>query len=298
MKISVVILNWNRPQDTIAAVQSTLKQDYPDFEVVIWDNASSDNSLTLLKSHFHSDPRVRLLVGAANYGVAGGRNRAFPASKGDVIFSLDSDAIFESPDALSKMAARLKNESTIGAISFEVKRPDGHLMWPFSRPASEWRQKEFETIRVDGCAFATPREVFVKSGGFAEHFSPYGAEDQHYAFKLIGLGYKVLYFPSVVVIHAFSPKGRTGLQFRMHVRNMLWTGMELFPFRHVFWATSKIAARLFMDARQQRQIHDFYNGLSLAISDFSWSRRSPMPRVAWKYFRGMVAEDKRLARSA
>ena len=49
MKISVVILNWNRPEDTVKAADSVLAQDHPDFELVILDNASTDNSRAALE---------------------------------------------------------------------------------------------------------------------------------------------------------------------------------------------------------------------------------------------------------
>jgi hypothetical protein len=76
-------------------------------------------------------------------------------------------------------------------------------------------------MRVDGCAFAARREAFERAGGFAEHFSPYGAEDAHFAYKVLDAGYRILYYPRAVAVHAFSPAGRTGIQFIMHVRNML-----------------------------------------------------------------------------
>ncbi len=298
MKISILILNWNRPQDTVAAIESCLMQKYDDFEIIVWDNASTDRSGEVLRERFAQCPKVRIHVADSNYGVAGGRNRAFAMAAGEILLSLDSDAVFESGDALANVAARLEADSAIGAISFEVKRSDGHLMWPFSRPAAEWRHKEFETIRVDGCAFATRREVFKKVGGFASHFSPYGAEDQHYAFNIIGHGWKVFYFPVVVVVHAFTPNGRTPLQFQMHVRNMLWTCMELFPGFQSFWGALKLAIRLFRDSWEQRQTADFFLGCFSALFHFSFARRRPMNRPDWKRFRALVNEDRRHVRAS
>jgi GT2 family glycosyltransferase len=295
LKISVVILNWNRPQDTIAAAESILRQVYPDFEILIWDNASSDNSRQVLEQRFRHEPRMTMVFGDGNYGVAGGRNRAFPLTAGDIILSLDSDAVLEGTDCFRLLADRFAQDPSIGALSFEVVRPDGHLMWPFSRPAAAWRTREFETIRVDGCAFAVPRKLYDEIGGFAEHFSPYGAEDQHFAYRVIGAGRRVVYFPAVKCVHAFSPKGRTAIQFRRHVRNCLWMPLELFPMPYNVASFAKLAVSLLRDGREQRQVTEFFRGSAEALLGFRPSRRKPISRDAWRRLRTLVNEDKDLA---
>lgn len=293
MRITVVILNWNRAHDTVEAVRSVLRQDYPDFEVLVWDNASSDDSQAVLNGSFANEPRVRLIWGQGNYGVAGGRNRAFAEATGELLFSLDNDATIETPGALTRIAEVMQCEPDIGALSFEVRRPDGHLMWPFSRPSATWREQRFDTIRVDGCSFVTPRAVFEQIGGFAEHFSPYGAEDQYYAYQVLGTGRRVVYFPEIKVIHAFSPKGRQGKQFAMHVRNMLWTPLELFPFPQNLIRAATQSLHLWRDAREQNQHAFFLAGLRDGCSNW-FRRRTPLSRTSWQTIRHLVAEDKKV----
>ena len=239
MKFTVVILNWNRAEDTIAAVQSVLAQDYASLDVLVWDNASTDSSRQQLEDTFADAPRVRLHFSTSNDGVAGGRNRAFALADTEIIFSLDSDATFADKSAISLLSSRFQQDRNTGVIGCEVIRPDGHLMWPFARESKTWRKREFETIRMDGCAFAVRNDVFKATGGFPEHFSPYGAEDQYFAQRCIGLGYKVAYYPLAVVTHAFSPHGRTPLQFARHVRNSLWIPLELFPFPYAIFQLGK-----------------------------------------------------------
>ncbi len=294
MRISVIILNWERPEDTLKAVRSVLRQDYPDLDILIWDNASSDRSREILTKELSGFSKIQLVFAEFNYGVAGGRNRAVRTSTGDILFFLDSDAVIEGSDALSLVARRMNEDRTIGALSFEVKRPDGYLMWPFSRSSAEWRHREFETMRVDGCAFAVRRVAFERAGGFAEHFSPYGAEDQHFAYKVIDCNYRILYFPSAVAIHAFSPSGRTGLQFTMHVRNMLMIPLELFPMPHAIASFSKSAASLASDAIDQRQKRDFLRGLWRSLTGFTFNERIPLSHPQWRHLREIVKEEKSL----
>jgi GT2 family glycosyltransferase len=294
MKISAVVLNWNRPNDTIKAVNSLLCQDYSNLEVIIWDNNSSDNSRSVLMENFGGNSRVKLIFAPRNFGVAGGRNRAVRETDGDILFFLDSDAVIQTRDAFSQVVARLANDPGIGALSFEVVRPDGFLMWPFSRPVDEWRHKEFEAARVDGCAFAVRRVAFDKAGAFAEHFSPYGAEDLHFAYKLIDCEVRILYFPFAVAVHAFSPAGRTGIQFTMHVRNMLLIPLELFPVPHAYASCLKIAASLGRDAWVQHQRKDYLKGVWEALVGFTFLERIPIPRTCWQHLREIVKEEKRL----
>lgn len=288
MKISVIILNWNRADETIDTAGTVLRQDYPDFDLLIFDNASRDNSVQALKSRLENDPRVKIHAADANHGVAGGRNRAYPLTDGEVIVFLDNDAPFAGSGDLSAIARVMKEQPGVGAASFEVVRPDGFLMWPFRRPASEWRNKTFEATRVDGGAFAIRRAAFEKTGLFAEHFSPYGAEDAHFAYKLMSQGYRILYFPEVSVIHATSPTARSKDQFVHHTRNCLWIPMELFPFPYNFLSTLNMARHLFRDALEQRRIFCLLKGMLLAMFCFRWSHRQPVPRHEWKRIRRLM----------
>lgn len=296
VKISVIILNWNRPADTLNAVQTTLQQEFDDFEIVVWDNASTDDSRDVLSRAFRGEPRVRLLWSDANYGVAGGRNRAFREARGEILLSLDSDAVIETPDGLARSARVLEAEPDIGAISFEVRRPDGHLMWPFARAASAWRNRQFDTIRVDGCSFATRRTLFEQIGGFPEHFSPYGAEDLYYAFQLIGAGYRVVYFPDVKVIHAFTPKARQERQFAMHVRNMLWVPLELFPFPHNILRSLAQSYYLWREARDSGLSKAWKEGVRESILEYQSKRRHPLSRRHWRTLRKLMREDKEMGK--
>ncbi|HMP74730.1 MAG TPA: glycosyltransferase family 2 protein [Kiritimatiellia bacterium] len=292
MRISVIILNWNRADDTIAAVTSTLRQDHADFEVLVWDNSSSDDSRARLEATFGRDERVRLLWGDANYGVAGGRNRAFRAARGEIVLSLDSDATLETPGALRHTAGRFDAEPDLGAISYEVVRPDGHLMWPFARSSVTWRTRRFDTIRVDGCSFATRRALFDRVGGFPEHYSPYGAEDQYYAYQVIGAGYRVSYDPAVRVIHSFTPKARQGRQFAMHVRNMIWMPLEVFPWPEGPARALRQALYLRNEAKEQQAESTFREGLREALAGFRCSRSRTIPRHSASRIRALIAEDK------
>ncbi len=293
-KISTVILNWNRPEDTINAVDSVLKQDYENTEIIIWDNASTDHSVEQLNARYSDKSKVILHAARQNFGVAEGRNRAFAMASGDILFSLDSDAWLSASDALTNINRLFQKKDNLGVLSFEVIRPDGHLMWPFSRPATAWRNRSFETHRIDGCAFAVRKEIFEQVGGFAGHFSPYGAEDLHFSLKITGLGLEIRYEPGLQVVHAFSDKGRNQHQQTMHVRNMLWISMELFPFPHNVIRFMAMGYMLFRECLEQHQPRPFLAGLLQSILHFETKHRNPLPRTAYRHFRAIIQADKKL----
>jgi GT2 family glycosyltransferase len=296
VKLSAAILNWNRPADTQVTVASLLRQTVPPDEILVWDNASSDDSVATLTACYRDHPSVRVVGASANFGVAGGRNRAFAEARGDVVISLDNDVWLENDDALEKVRDELERRPDVGVLSFELKRPDGHLMWPFARPASEWRRRTFEAIRIDGGGCAMRREVFEKAGGFPEHFSPYGAEDAHFAYRAMAAGYRLLYFPEVVAVHAFSPKGRTPEQFTMHVRNLLSIPLELFPAPRHLISAARQALSLFREAAELGQVPAFLRGCRAAVAQARRAGRQPVSRETWARIRGLVREDKKASR--
>lgn len=292
MQITVVILNWNRCRDTIRAAVSALSQRHRDTDIILWDNHSEHGDFEELNRRFADEHRIRIIRGDANYGVAGGRNRAFSLGRGRIIVSIDSDAVFQNADVLDLTAHHFTENQSTGVMAYEVVRPDGHLMWPFVRRADHWRTRSFKTIRMDGCGFAVRNDLFNDIGGFPEHFSPYGAEDQYFAHRVLAAGYDIVYEPAAVVEHTFSNAGRTPLQFRMHVRNMLWIPMELYPFPSCIIRMLKQMTELYIEAIAQRRLAAYVVGIRDAFLQFRFRRRHPYTREQWKRFTSLVKEDK------
>ena len=73
--VSIQILNWNRAEDTQIAIQSALNQTYENIEIIVIDNGSSDDSVSLIRKKF-SD--IKLIELEKNFGCPGGRNLGIP----------------------------------------------------------------------------------------------------------------------------------------------------------------------------------------------------------------------------
>lgn len=99
--ISVVIPNYNNQIFLPACMESILSQDYPNFEVIIVDDASTDNSKNIIRDYCTKDSRVKALIRQKNGGVVNAREEGIRYATGDYISTLDSDDVYLSTSKLS-----------------------------------------------------------------------------------------------------------------------------------------------------------------------------------------------------
>src|SRR6266480_1630377 len=91
-KISVVLPTYNRRSVIPRAVASVLAQDEPDFELIVVDDCSIDDTGSYLASL--TDPRIRAVTAPRNVGTAGARNLGLEAARAAVVALLDDDDIY------------------------------------------------------------------------------------------------------------------------------------------------------------------------------------------------------------
>ncbi len=106
--ISVILPVYNREKYIGEAINSLLNQTCQDFEIIVIDDASTDNSLSIIKAYY--DFRIKVIENKSNLGVSASRNRGIEISKGSYIAFLDSDDI-AFPERLEKQLKILENKS-------------------------------------------------------------------------------------------------------------------------------------------------------------------------------------------
>lgn len=210
-KADVIILSWNRVADTIAAIDSALRQQGVAKRVWVVDQGSAPDQLAELQAWVWQHPDVHLQALGINLGVAGGRNVASRLGSAPYIVALDNDAVFGDVDALARATRHLDASPELGAIAFRILNyftmEDDESSWgypPLLRPRS---REEFYTTRFVGAGHAIRRTAFEAAGGYDEALF-FFLEEIDLCYRMLNLGYHIKYVPDVSILHKVSPERR------------------------------------------------------------------------------------------
>lgn len=122
-KITIIIPTYNRAGLLPFAVKSVLSQTCEDFELLILDDASTDNTHEVVQP-FLADPRVRLVSHPQNIGITTNRNYGLSIAKGAYIAMLDSDDLWFDENKLERQLEILESHPDIGIVGTYAKRID------------------------------------------------------------------------------------------------------------------------------------------------------------------------------
>jgi glycosyltransferase involved in cell wall biosynthesis len=170
--VSVLVTSYNREKFIAEAIESVLASSYNDFELIIVDDCSTDNTVTIAKSFIEKDARIKVFVNEENLKQFGNRNKAASYAKGKYLKYLDSDDVMF-PHCLEVMVNAMEQypDAAVGAITIN-KLPEGTKL-PVRYTSKESYINHFFFnypllyIGPSGCIFK--RTVFEEVGGFDEH---------------------------------------------------------------------------------------------------------------------------------
>lgn len=134
MKISVVICNYNYARFLGAAIDSVLAQTYRQYEIIVVDDGSTDESADILQQYqTKADGKLRAIF-QKNQGQAAAFNTGYAAATGDVIAFLDSDDVW-SPDKLQRVADVFQEPEVMGVMhQFNHINAEGQVINPSPTP--------------------------------------------------------------------------------------------------------------------------------------------------------------------
>ena len=232
--VSVTIVTWNSAQCLKECLASLAQQDCRDFEVVIVDNASSDQTRKILGD---VESRWRVIYNDSNAGFAAGQNQAIAASAGEWVLSLNPDVLL-SPDFISALVRAGETHPEAGSLCGKLLRWDAAAqrhrtkiidstgifftrnMRHLDRGAEEVDRGQYERMQyVFGATGAAAmfrrdfiRSVSVEGEFFDEEFFAF-REDADLAWRAQLMGWKCFYVPSAVAWHVrrVTPKRRRDL---------------------------------------------------------------------------------------
>jgi len=109
--VSVIMPAYNTEKYIEYAISSVLSQSYPNFELIVIDDGSKDNTVAIIKKFIDMDARIKLVINQTNLGVSATRNKGISIAKGEWIAFLDSDDIWKE----SKLEKQIQQAEQTGA---------------------------------------------------------------------------------------------------------------------------------------------------------------------------------------
>lgn len=217
--IAVTILNWNGKNYLETFLPSIFTTAYHNYTIYVIDNASTDDSVAWLKTHY---PQVSIIVLDKNYGYAGGYNKGLQQIKADYFLLLNSD-VAVTPGWLQSLATLMLSDPTIAACQPKILAYHHKEMFEYAGASGGWidkygypfsRGRVFDTCEQDvhqyddavpifwasGACLMIRSEVFHEAKGFDSYFFAH-QEEIDLCWRIQMLGYKIYVCPNAVVYH-------------------------------------------------------------------------------------------------
>ncbi len=241
-KVSIVMLSFNRQADVAEGVTQLLNQGYPDIEIIVVDNGSTDGTPQMVGEQF---PLVRLIALPNNIGVAA-YNIGFKEARGQYIVILDDDS-FPGPKAISRMVEEFHNNPALGIIAFDVrnyydyekctKPHDKNNNSDENMDNKENKIGENPACRYqmafNGAGAGIRKKCLEEVGGYPEEFFLYWNE-QDLAIRILNAGYQIQWFTDIISYHKYSPANRESLRAPFfYTRNLYWLIWKYFPIKKI-----------------------------------------------------------------
>lgn len=119
--VSVIMPVYNGEQFLAEAIESILTQTFADFEFIIVDDSSTDESAAIIHSYAKRDQRIRLIQHEKNLGMSSARNTGIAAATGEYLAAMDCDDI-SLPERLEKQVDCLRSHPRIGGVGVGAQR--------------------------------------------------------------------------------------------------------------------------------------------------------------------------------
>src|ERR1700730_1657446 len=116
-KVSVCIDSFNYGRFLPEAIESVLGQSFQDFEIIILDDCSTDDSFEIAQRYAAQDSRVKALRNSANLGMVKNRNACLAQARGEYVKWLHADDFLCSTEALGRMAAALDDNKAVSVVA-------------------------------------------------------------------------------------------------------------------------------------------------------------------------------------
>jgi len=242
-KISIIIPTLNSIGFIKSCLDSVFDQDYQDFEVIIVDNGSKDNTVSFIRENY---PQVILIENKENLGACKAKNQGIEVSRGKWVLALDCDVILEK-DFLNKIVRFIEeSESSTGMFQPKILKDDKKTIYSCGIYLSKlMRFYDIGKGKISNGQFNIPKYIFgacsaatlyrkkallsiqEKTGFFDERFF-FLAEDVDVAWRMGQKGWKAVFVQSAVCYHT----GNSSEFSRQKRQYLCWRNRMMFMAKH------------------------------------------------------------------
>jgi glycosyltransferase involved in cell wall biosynthesis len=208
-KVTVLIPTYNCAKYLPQAVESALKQSYQDFEVLVIDDGSTDDTAAIVRGLTARHPEKVRYIHQENAGLAEARNAGIKAAQGELIALLDADDMWL-PERLQKGVAAIEADPSIGLVHANITRisESGDILDTPARVEGTFKGNMFLPIFLRQVHISCPTVMFRKAccekvGYFDSYLTRLGCEDRDLWLR-IAQNYKVVYVPEVLAYYRVS----------------------------------------------------------------------------------------------
>lgn len=288
--VSIITINYNQTQITCELLRSLNALTYPNYEVIVVDNGSTENPEQIIKQQF---AHVQVIVSPTNLGFSGGNNLGMKHAKGDYFFLVNNDTEL-TPNCIEQLLAMYQKVPNLGIVCpkiryFEDTQPiqyvgytplnpitaRNHTIGQYEPDTGQYNQAT-PTPYAHGAAMMVSRQAVEKAGMMPEEYFLY-YEELDWSEQMKRAGYKIYVEPNATVFHKESVStGKDSplktyyltrnriLFMRRNANNLHWA---LFLF---YTALVMIPKNLFTLAlhRQTKHLKAFWQGVTWNLSNY------------------------------
>lgn len=242
LTLSAIVVSYNTRQmtlDCLRALSAVL--DGVNSEVIVVDNASSDDSVSAIRREF---PNVRLTANAKNVGFGAANNQAMADARGQFLLLLNSDA-FPEADAIRVMLDFMRDNPKAGVVGPRTHNADGSLQlscFRFPSPSHAWLENLWlskgysnwlhDTVRkvdfVIGACMLVRRQAYQQVGGFDERFFMY-SEETDWQRRIRDAEWEIVFVPEARVTHL---GGASGASNRALINRHFFDSLDAYVKKH------------------------------------------------------------------
>ncbi len=243
-KVAVIILNFNGFEDTKGCLDSLIKTTYPNFEIFLVDNGSTNNEIPLFRKYIN-DKRIHFIRFEKNWGFSGGNNKLIEKTKSEYIALLNNDTVVDKNWLKELVTFMEKNTDTAIAQPkirsfynpeyFEYAGAAGgfldQLGYPYARGRIGFHIEKdvgqydnpINIFWASGTCIFIRRNILKHTGVLADDFFFYH-EETDFCWRIKNMGYRIVFCPKAVIYHKGASSSKKNMPkriFFVHRNNLL-----------------------------------------------------------------------------